>query len=249
MSQYYNTSRNPKWNYGGNQWKLSRSKIELFLNCPKCFYIDNKLGIKRPPGFPFNLNSAVDALLKKEFDQYREKQEPHPLMVENGIDAVPFQHEKMDVWRENFKGVQFLHEPTGFLVTGAVDDVWVNPKGELVVADYKATSKNEEIMALDKDWQDGYKRQAEIYQWLLRKNGFEVIDTAYFVYANGDTEKEGFYDKLEFVTKIIPYEGNDDWVEQAILDIKKCLDSDKIPSSGEDCDFCMYREAVGDRLK
>jgi len=65
---------------------------------------------------------------------------------------VPFVHEMIDEWRENFKGVRALHEPTGFLITGAVDDVWVKSDGELIVADYKATSKNDEITALDQDW-------------------------------------------------------------------------------------------------
>lgn len=215
------------------------------MNCPKCFYIDRRLGVGQVPGYPFTLNSAVDALLKKEFDKYRAEGMPHPIMKANKIDAVPFQHEKIDEWRENFKGVQFLHEPTNLLVTGAVDDVWQTPDGTLIVADYKATSKNEEIVALDKDWQIGYKRQSEIYQWLLRQNGFKVSDTAYFVYANGDTEKDSFDDKLEFDTRLIPYAGNADWVEPTLMEIKKCLDSDEIPESGPDCDYCKYREAVG----
>ncbi len=215
------------------------------MNCPKCFYLDNKLGIKRPPGFPFNLNSAVDELLKKEFDGYRAEGKPHPIMVENGIDAVPFQHEDIDKWRDALHaGVMYLHEPTGFLVTGAVDDVWMKPDGELIVVDYKATSKKEEIMALDQDWQDGYKRQSEVYEWLLRMNGFKVSDTAYFVYANGDTEKEVFDNKLEFVTKLIPYTGNADWVEPTLMEMKKVLDADEIPAMSEDCDYCRYREAV-----
>ena len=53
MSEYYNPNRMESWNYGGKNWKLSRSKIDLFSSCPRCFYIDNKLGVKRVPGFPF----------------------------------------------------------------------------------------------------------------------------------------------------------------------------------------------------
>ena len=245
MSDYYKVPRQSAWNYGGDKWKLSRSKIDLFLNCPKCFYIDNKLGVKRPPGYPFSLNSAVDTLLKKEFDEYREKQLPHPIMTANGVDAVPFQHEKIDDWRDALHaGVMYQHEPTGMLVTGAVDDIWVKPNGELIVVDYKATSKAEEIVALDQDWQAGYKRQSEVYEWLLRQNGFKVSDTAYFVYANGDTEKAHFDNKLEFDTRLIPYTGNADWVEPTLLEIKKTLDSKKIPKAGADCDFCSYRAAV-----
>ena len=88
MSQYYNPKRGAAWNYGGKNWKLSRSKIDLFCECPRCFYLDNKLGVKRPPGFPFNLNSAVDALLKKEFDVHRKAKTRHPLMEEYKINEL-----------------------------------------------------------------------------------------------------------------------------------------------------------------
>jgi hypothetical protein len=50
-------------------FELSRSKIDLFLECARCFYLDRRLGIGRPDSFPFTLNNAVDALLKKEFDE------------------------------------------------------------------------------------------------------------------------------------------------------------------------------------
>lgn len=246
MSQYYNSSRarNLYDPQSKEPFQISRSKIELFINCPKCFYLDRRLGVKQVPGYPFSLNSAVDALLKKEFDYYRKLGKPHPLFKRFKVEAVPFAHEKMDEWRTNFKGVQFLHGPTNLLITGTVDDIWINKRGELIVADYKATAKNEEITALDKDWQVGYKRQAEMYQWLLRMNGFRVSKTAYFVYANGDASKKKFGNVLEFDTRIIPYKGDDAWVEGVIFDIKKCLNSKKIPASGDDCHFCQYREAV-----
>src|SRR3989338_8412960 len=81
-------------------FKVSRSKIDLFLECQRCFYLDRRLGVARPPGFPFNLNSAVDTLLKKEFDIHRAAGSSHPLMDHYGVDAVPYQNEKMDEWRD-----------------------------------------------------------------------------------------------------------------------------------------------------
>ena len=126
MSQYYNAQRvkNLYDPQSKEPFKLSRSKIELFLECAKCFYLDRRLGVGRPPGYPFSLNSAVDALLKKEFDLHRAKNKAHPLMAEYGLDLVPYEHEMMDEWRENFKGLQFHHKPTNFIITGAIDDVW-----------------------------------------------------------------------------------------------------------------------------
>jgi CRISPR/Cas system-associated exonuclease Cas4 (RecB family) len=249
MSQYYNPRRNPNWNYGGKNWRLSRSKIDLFLDCKRCFYIDNKLGTSRPKGYPFMLNSAVDKLLKKEFDIHRSAQSQHPLMKEYSLDATPFAHPKIDEWRDALKGgIQYLHPETGMLISGGIDDVWVNPKGELIIVDYKATSKDEEV-SLDAEWQDGYKRQMEIYQWLFRKNGFTVSDTGYFVYVNGQTDREAFDGVLEFDVKLIPYEGNTDWIEKVIASIKLCLDDPRIPSASKECDYCLYVETIGDVTK
>lgn len=165
-----------------------------------------------------------------------------------GLKAVPFQHKDLDVWRENFKGVQFLHIPTNLLVTGAVDDVWVNDNDELHVVDYKATAKDSEVN-LDALWQDGYKRQMEVYQWLLRSKGFKVSKTGYFVYANGLRDRKAFDGKLEFDIKIIPYDGDDGWVEKTLEKIKKCLMDDRIPVHGKNCDYCNYVTALGDVLR
>ncbi len=224
-------------------FKVSRSKIELFTQCPRCFWLDARLKIKRPDGPPFQINKAVDELLKKEFDRYRLKGEPHPIMLEFGVQAIPYAHDSLDSWRQNFVGVFALHEPTNLHVFGAVDDVWVNELGELIVVDYKATAKNSEI-TLDADWQMSYKRQMEVYQWLLRQNGFSVSDTGYFVYCNGRLDLDGFNDRIEFRTKVIPYTGNDGWVEQTLLDMKTCLEGE-MPAVGKaamggDCDFCTY---------
>ncbi len=223
-------------------FKVSRSGIELFVECPSCFYLNNRLGIRRPSGPPFNINKAVDTLLKKEFDAHRAENTAHPLMKHYGINAVPFEHESMDVWRENFKGVQHLHEPTNLLITGAVDDIWINTMSELIVVDYKATSKEAEIN-LDAEWQDGYKRQMEVYQWLLRRLGFEVSKTGYFFYCNGKTDRDEFGGRIEFDTVLLPYEGDDGWVEDTLIKLKKCLDGAKIPKMSSDCEFCGYAEA------
>ncbi len=249
MSEYYNPNRTRNLYDPNNSepFKLSRSKIELFTKCPKCFYMDRRLGVGQPPGFPFALNSAVDTLLKKEFDIHRAKQTAHPLMKAYGLDMVPFDHEKMDEWRENFKGVQYHHEPTNFIMTGAVDDIWVNREGEIVVVDYKSTSKPSKV-SLDAEWQDGYKRQMEMYQWLLRKLGHKVSSTGYFVYCNGKTDREAFDGKLDFDIDLIPYTGDDSWVEGTLFEIKKCLDG-KIPQSDSECDFCNYRKAFQDTVR
>lgn len=250
MSDYY-TPQRAKGLYapGATEpFKLSRSKIDLFLECPRCFYCDRRLGVGRPPGFPFALNSAVDTLLKKEFDIHRARGTRHPLMEKYGIDARPVDHEDLNKWRHTFTGIQYLDRPTNFLVFGAIDDLWQNPAGEFMVVDYKATAKTEDITELNKSWHDGYKRQMEIYQWLLRQNKYTVSDTGYFVYCNGKADRAAFDAKLEFDITLIPYTGSDQWVEKAIRDAHECLQKNEIPAPADQCDYCAYSGAL-DKLK
>ncbi len=232
------------------EFRLSRSKLENFVQCPTCFYIDRRLGTGTPPGYPFSLNSAVDELLKKEFDAYRARQEVHPLCLAAGLDVVPFAHRDINAWRNSLSaGLQTKIRGTNILLQGGIDDVWQDrATHELIVVDYKATSKKDQV-SLDADWQDGYKRQVEVYQYLLRNQGYKVSDTAYFVYANGISDASSFDNILKFNTRLLPYEGNDAGVEPTVIAAYECLQSDTIPSDvraqqlAARCQMCQYAVA------
>jgi CRISPR/Cas system-associated exonuclease Cas4 (RecB family) len=229
-------------------YTISRSKIERFTECPRCFWLEQRYGIGRPDSFPFNLNNAVDELFKREFDTHREKGEAHPLMKKYGIDAVPYQHKDLEEWRDAFKrGIKTLNAETNIILRGGIDDIWEGKDGMLYIVDYKATAGKDTI-TLDDAWKDSYKRQIEVYQWLFRQNGFKISNTAYFVYANGKNDKAAFDGKLEFDITILPYEGNDSWVEQSLRDIKVCLMSEEIPKPGNSCEYCPYRAIAGKKL-
>ncbi len=227
---------------------VSRSKIDLFRECPRCFYLDQRHGIKRPDGYPFTLNVAVDELLKKEFDILRESGNPHPLMEEYEITAVPFKHIDLGLWRDSLKNGIKYHDPEiNLIIRGGIDDVWINPDGELHIVDYKATSKQGDV-SLDAQWQDGYKRQVEVYQWLFRKNGFKTSNIAYFVYANGSTKPDRFDARLEFEISIISYTGDDSWIPQTLTHLYACLMAPFTPDASALCTYCAYRAIAGKQL-
>ena len=222
--------------------KISRSAIEQYLGCKRCFVLTYKHKV-RLNMLPFTLNSAVDNLCKNEFDHYREKQEPHPLFLEHNIDAVPFKHPDMDKWRNNFQGVSYVDEDQGYKFFGAVDDVWVRPNGELIISDVKSTSKKHF------DWEDtwnkyeypkGYRRQLEMYQWLFRKNGFKVSNKGYLVYFNGLKNEPMFNQVLKFELHLVELKCNDDWVSETIIKAKEMLESDEYPQGSVNCDTCQY---------
>ncbi len=218
--------------------RLSRSKVDLFIQCPKCFWLNISKKITRPSGPPFSLNVAVDHLFKNEFDQYRGKAVP-PRLSSEGLGFVPAEHPKLSEWRENFKGVTRIYGTTNIEFFGAIDDLWVDQNNVHYVVDYKATSKADQV-SLDADWQISYKRQVEFYQWLLRGNGLTLSDQAWFVYTNGIKDAQPFDDLLKFRTKLIPYQGNASWIEPTLDRLISCIQSSESPSPSEECEYCNY---------
>lgn len=229
--------------------KLSRSRLELFRECSRCFWLLLRHNIKRPSMPGFTLNQAVDHLLKKEFDIYRSQAKPHPLMAKHKLSAVPYKHEKLDDWRDSFKGLEYLNEGYNFLIFGGIDDVWINEDEELLIVDYKSTARDEPVVELYEtpSYHDSYRRQLEIYQWLLAKNGFKVSPKAYIVYATGLRSKDRFSNKISFSLNLIEHQGQTDWIEPLIDDAYACLQAD-IPSLKKssnkdtqfDCEHCNY---------
>ena len=222
--------------------KISRSGVEKSLNCKRCFFLEQKHKL-RAPSLPFTLNIAVDNLCKNEFDYYREKQEPHPLFLQNNIDAVPFKHPKMNDWRSNFKGIHYVNNNDGYDFYGAVDDVWMKPDGELIISDVKTTAKKEfnwQKTFQEYQYPKSYIRQLEMYQWLFRKNGFKVSDTAYLVYYNGLRNEPMFNQQMKFDLHLIKLQCDDSWVEQAILKAREILKSNNYPAGSLQCDVCQY---------
>jgi len=227
-------------------FEVSRSQIESFLSCPACYWMLRRKGIKFP-GMPgFLLNTATDTLLKKDFDKYRELQQPHPFMERNGLGhLVPFQHEDFETWTKSLQlGLRTLYEPANLIVGGGLDDVWHNREtDEIFVVDYKSTAgrRNEEGTALEPItlhgvYKQAYRRQMDMYQWILRQNGLKVSDTGYFVYVNGDQHfEEGMLaegiDKanMRFEVQLLEYDGDDSWVGGAVESLKACLASDECP--------------------
>ena len=183
---------------------------------------------------------SLQSELSRRYFAHRENATAHPLMTSVGIDAVPFRHPELEIWRSNFKGIRIPHPASGFELFGAIDDLWQeNQTRRLLVVDYKATSKDAEV-SLDAEWQGGYRRQVEFYQWLLMQKGFEVSPTAWFVYANGCKDRPGFDARLEFRISMLPHEGNIDWIEETVLEAKKVLDQETAPERDQECPYCSF---------
>ena len=218
--------------------QLSRSKIELFLECPRCFYDDVAQNRHRPSGPPFTLNNAVDALLKAEFDLYRAAGTPHPIFASVGLEAIPLAHPQINQWRANRVGVRWKDAVTDWALYGAIDDAWETAAHTVLVADYKATARRDEVT--EANLYPGYKRQVEVYQFLLEQQGLIVEPRAYFVYANGISSGRAFGGTLTFRTTLLPYDADHSWVLGTFRAAVSLIRNGARPVSADTCQWCQY---------
>lgn len=211
--------------------QLSPNSLDLFLECPHCFWLDKNMGIKRPPPYPYALNMAIDLLLKKEFDEYRSKNEPHPLLVANNIPAKLFHNQSLlDQWRSNFSGIRYYDPQLGATLFGAVDDVLEFPDGKLAALDYKSTGSS-----VSKIY-DRFQLQMDIYTFLLEKNGFVTPRKGYlafYIVNKGD----GFKDRLPFKKEIHEIETNPDDIPQLFKEAVAVVKRIVPPPHNKDCKF------------
>ena len=228
--------------------EVSRPAWESFIRCKRCFYLERKLKIK-PIGMPgYPIKSRVDALLKNEFDIYRKKQEPHPIFVKYKLNFVPYKldEKKLKDFRNNFRGVRGRSIKTNFIIYGSIDDIWLNKDtNEVVILDYKATSTKEKInyVTSTKSYHKSYLRQLDFYAYLLKLNKFKVFKTGYWIICNAREEgQKNFGNKLNFKIDLLSYDLNTNYIEDSLVNLEKCFNSEKIPGPNPFCDTCRWQK-------
>jgi len=218
--------------------QLSPNSLNLFLECPHCFWLDKKAGIRRPPPYPYALNAAVDVLLKQEFDSYRAKNELHPLLVEHNIQAKLFSNQNLlNQWRSNFSGIRYYDPELEATIFGAVDDVLEFKDGKLAALDYKSTGSTVANIY------DRFQLQLDIYTYLLEKNGFLTPRKGYLAFYIVD-KGNGFVDRLPFRKEVHEIDTNPDDVPELFKDAVNVLKRNTPPPHSPDCKFAdWFRKA------
>ncbi len=154
--------------------------------------------------------------------------------------------QKLKDYRNNFKGVRAKSIKTNYTLFGSIDDLWLNKdNSEVVVLDYKATSNKNELnyKTSDKSYHKSYLRQLEFYAYLLKLNKYKVNKTGYWILCNaGRTEQRIFDGYLDFKIDILSYDLNTDYIEDTLVELQKCYNSDKIPPLNVYCDTCRWHK-------
>jgi len=159
-------------------YKLSPSSLSLMGECPRCFWLDKHNVWKRPVSIFPSLPSGMDHILKIHFDKFMERGILPPELKENpeckGCNLFD-DKEKLRAWRNNLQGISWT-DKEGNILHGAVDNLLVK-NNKIIVLDYKTRG-----YPLKEDTAEHYKDQLNIYNFLLRKNGYETENYAFLLF-------------------------------------------------------------------
>jgi hypothetical protein len=213
-------------------YKLSPSTLNLMKDCPRCFWLAQHKVWKRPAGIFPSLPSGMDRILKTHFDRFMEKGTLPPELCEDGecVGMKIFEDkEKMKVWQSNFKGIQYTDED-GNLLRGAVDNILVKGK-KLIVLDYKTRG-----YPLKEDTAEHYRLQQNVYNFLLRKNGYKTEDFFFLLfYIPNEVMATG---ELIFDTELVKMKVDVKMAEDMWKKALKLLDGD---CPKKCCEWCEGR--------
>ncbi len=213
---------------------LSRWQLELFVECPRCFWLLKQHGIRQPEGYPLAINTAIDALLKAEFDEYRTKGEPHPILTEHRITAKLFHDpRRLQEWRSSAQGLRWTDPETGHTLHGAVDDLLEFPDGSLAVLDYKSSGAREITIY------PSYQLQMDVYTFLLQRLGYRTAPKAFFAFFLV-VKDEGFRDRLPFRRTLVPVTPQPGRVLELFRQAVALALSGQMPEPGKKCDICRW---------
>jgi hypothetical protein len=238
-------------------YELSRTRIENFIKCPACFYLEQVGGVKKPSIPGYNINEATDVLLKRDFDEHRKAGTCHPFLKENGLDhLVPLDDDRFELWTQSLHfgaagRFNTIHEETNLKVGGGLDDVWLNTETNQVhLVDYKSTSQKSagKEITLDDWWKASYKRQMDFYIWVMNRLGLDTSSVGYFLYCDGDrfTEEKFLHQghaTMQFKVTLLAYQSDLSWIEPTLMNIKKLLDAKNCPDHLEKCEYGKFLAA------
>lgn len=159
-------------------YKLSPSSLSLMKDCPRCFWLHHNKEKKRPDTIFPSLPNGMDLILKRHFDKFRDKGLLPPEIKENPecrgcklFDDVTL----LNIWRSNLKGISVKDKDDNVL-HGAVDNILTKGK-KLIVLDYKTRG-----FPCKEDTHEHYRDQLDIYNFLLRENGYETENYSFLLF-------------------------------------------------------------------
>ncbi|MGB3082955.1 MAG: PD-(D/E)XK nuclease family protein [Candidatus Omnitrophota bacterium] len=211
-------------------YRLSPSALNLFSECPRCFWLDKNKGIKRPRGIFPSLPGGMDLIIKKYFDSYRLNSDMPP-EIKGKITGKLFSDittlEKWRNWRNS--DLRYEDKSSNAVLIGALDDCLVEDDYHIPL-DYKTRGSE-----LKDDPRKYYQNQLDCYCLMLESCGFKTKSLAYLLYYWPEDVRPGSV--VKFHVEPIRIETNIESAKKIVKDAATLLAS-SMPRSSANCEFC-----------
>ena len=210
--------------------KLSPSSLNLFKECPRCFWLEKNKGIKRPRGIFPSLPGGMDLVIKDYFDKYR-MIDKLPPEVDGKVSGKLFSNmavlEKWRNWRT--KELRYEDKVLNAILTGALDDCLIS-NDIYIPLDYKTRGSE-----LKDDPRQYYQTQLDCYCLILESSGYKTEGLAYLLYYWPlEVKEDGL---VRFHVEPIKIETNIDAAKKIFEDAINVLNRE-IPQASVECEYC-----------
>lgn len=213
--------------------KLSPSTLNLFLDCPRCFWLDKVKNIKRPRGIFPSLPGGMDRVIKAHFDTFRaSKSLPSELSGSDFEGVALFGDQmKLEQWR-NWRTGLVYHDSPEVLLSGALDDLLVKD-GQFIPFDYKTKGS----VTTREDAVKYYQNQLDCYTLLLHENKMPAAGFAFLLYYSPKKVSEQGAVLFELQAIKIP---TDPERARATLRNAAALLKGALPRENGFCEYCCW---------
>jgi len=212
---------------------LSPSKLNLFQECPLCFWLHMVKGIHRPEGPFSSLPGGMDGLIKKYFDKYRGLNKMPPELEGKVQGRLLSDQDLLKEWRSVSKNSapKYFDKELNACLFGALDECFVDGDYYIPV-DYKTRGYD-----LKEDSTSFYQTQLDCYTFLLEAEGYKHLSFGYLVYYI--PTEVGENGRVQFKVEAHKLETNPLRGYEVFREAVKCVRGSQ-PISHSQCKFCSW---------
>jgi len=206
-------------------YNLSASRLNLFQDCPRCFWLAMIKNVKRPSGPMSSIPIKMDSIIKNYFDKYRAIGELPPIIAGQITGRLP----------KNMPKTLQHEEDNGILLWGQPDDYFELEGGAMAPFDHKTKSKP------PKDIHPAYRLQLDIYSYLMQMNDYKTANMAFLAFYFPDDSE--LHNGMNLHCTVVEVNTNPHHIKELINTAMDVL-TGSIPRRGENCEYCKWVEKI-----
>lgn len=219
--------------------RLSKSALENFNRCARCFWLEKVQEIKQPQGIRAGVPMGIDRCLKGHYDAHRATKTVPPELV-GCVPGGLYPEDRLSMkdlrnWR---KGLTVAVE--GFELSTALDDLLFDPAtGRYNMIDYKSKAR----LTDEEETRKYYQTQADASDLALNANGYPTDGATYFVYyspVSVDASAPSPAVPFRWNAQVIRITADHARVKDLLARAGRCLEAPNAPAGSPACEQCNY---------